>query len=366
MPRVLIVAPAASVKGGISTVIKGIETSSCLADFEFVRVSSHVDGRKPAKLWAALSGLSRAAVLMLSRRVDLVYLHSGDDPSPSRKYLFYRLARLAGLKCVIHWHAAAFMDQYPGLPGFWQRRIRSMLAGAQQVICLSESWRDNLLKLAPTARITVLPNAVTLPLIASEKVSNSPVRITFLGLIGPRKGIWDLLESLSRLKQTGLSFRLAVGGNGEIEKFTREVERLGLNDLVEYLGWISAEQRDRLLRLTDIFVLPSYGEGLPMSVLEAMSYAAAVVATPVGGLPELIAEGRNGLLVAPGDVAGLSARLAELIVDPDLRAELGRAARLTVGAHHDLNSYCVRLRQVLEQVVQAEIQGGLNNAIIKC
>lgn len=366
MSRILLVAPAATVKGGISTVIKGIEDSQRFGDCTIVRVASHVDGSKARKGLTALGALTRVAGLLLSRSFDLVYLHTGDNPSPSRKYLFFRLAQLRGVRCVVHWHAASFMEQYPQLSGFWRRRIIRMLTAAEQVICLSESWRDELFKIAPLARITVLPNAVSLPRLDDGPREPGEVRLTFLGLIGLRKGIWDLLESLRQLREMGWRVRLAVGGNGDVQKLDAEIERLGLARAVDYLGWISAEERDRLLRVTDIYVLPSYGEGLPMSVLEAMSYAIPVVATTVGGLPELIDDGCNGFLVEPGDVESLRLRLAELVQDGDRRSEMGRAARQTVMSRHELDDYCVRLRQVLEQAVQNDMQGGLNNATYKC
>ncbi|OPZ58646.1 MAG: putative glycosyltransferase EpsD [Deltaproteobacteria bacterium ADurb.Bin510] len=359
-------APAATVKGGITTVINGIEDSERFADCAIVRVASHVDGSRVRKAFVAMTGLGRAAGLLLGRRFDLVYLHTGDNPSPSRKYLFFRLAGLCGVNTVIHWHAASFMEQYPKLSGFWRRRIKRMLTAAGQVVCLSESWRDDLLKLAPAACVTVLPNAVRLPLLNDGRRPTTALRLTFLGLIGPRKGIWDLLESLKRLREAGFAVRLSVGGNGEVEKLAAEIERLGLAEAVDYLGWISAEERDRLLRVTDVYVLPSYGEGLPMSVLEAMSYAIPVVATTVGGLPELIVDGVNGFLVEPGDVDALTARLAELTLDASLRQDMGRSARQTVEAGYELDKYCIRLRQVLGQAAQNEMQGGLRNAAYKC
>ena len=135
------------------------------------------------------------------------------------------------------------------------------------------------------------------------------------------KGTFDLLDAIAKVPQPMLqdSVRFIVAGNGEVERVREIVERLGLNNCVTVFDWVEPEQRDSLLAESDVFVLPSYFEGMPMSLLEAMSWSMPVITTPVGGIPDFVVEGENGLLVQPGDIDGLSSAFAKLANSADLR-----------------------------------------------
>jgi glycosyltransferase involved in cell wall biosynthesis len=124
--------------------------------------------------------------------------------------------------------------------------------------------------------------------------------------------------------------RLVVGGVGDLDALRRRADELGIGQRVALPGWIDARAREMELARAQVFCLPSHAEGLPMAMLEAMAAGKAVVASTVGGIPEAIADGDNGLLVAPGDVAALTAALGALLRDGALRERLGGRARATV------------------------------------
>jgi len=345
---VLHVAPSVNVMGGISAVLRYLQASSLPRGFRLLFVASHKDGSKPFKFAVALLGLFQTLLILSCRRVDIVHIHCGDFPSPKRKYFFFRLVRLFGPKVIIHLHGALFLEQYARLSPAWKERMRHFFEIADLVICLSQSWAASVQDLFPGARRMVVPNGIPLPVLgpAATHAQGDLVRVTFLGLIGARKGVFDLLEACEVLIGQGHPICLAIGGNGEVERLQSEIAPFTAN--IRYVGWITGDAKEHLLRETDIFVLPSYGEGLPMSVLEAMSYAVPVVATTVGGLPELIRDGESGFLVAPGQVSQLVDRLGRLVCDAALRRTMGDAARRTVErghgieamAHHISRAYC--------------------------
>ena len=119
--------------------------------------------------------------------------------------------------------------------------------------------------------------------------------------------------------------------------YSKKLNLLGISNRVRYLGWISEKERDLLLRKTDIFILPSYAEGMPMSILEAMSYSIPVISTFVGGIPELISDGESGFLITPGDIDALYQRLASLVKNEKLRSEFGLKAGLIVKSKHNID-----------------------------
>jgi glycosyltransferase involved in cell wall biosynthesis len=115
----------------------------------------------------------------------------------------------------------------------------------------------------------------------------------------------------------------------------RRAAELRIGNEVELLGWLGAPERQAELGRAAVFCLPSHAEGLPMAMLEAMAAGRPVVATPVGGIPDVVQDGANGLLVAPGQAAPLAGALARLLGDAGLRLRLGQAARATIAARFD-------------------------------
>lgn len=351
---VLHIAPSIHVMGGISAVLKYLLDTSLAQEHRLLFVASHKDGSKLKKLLAAILGLLKMLALLLCQRIDIVHIHCGDFPSPIRKYFYFRVARLMGHKVLLHLHGAMFMEQYARLSPGWKRRIRDFFESAELVICLSQSWKKSITSIFPMAKCVVVPNGIPLPPLGSPKTGptdqSTPVRITFLGLIGTRKGTFDLLTAFKSLLEQGLPIVLTLGGNGEVARLMHEIEPLGHH--ARYLGWVSGEAKAELLRATDIFALPSHGEGMPMSVLEAMSYGIPIVSTPVGGIPELVAEGESGFLVPPGDTIQLARRLGHLIADPDLRCRMGRAARMAVEQRHDAQFMAKQIAEAYRRITR--------------
>jgi glycosyltransferase involved in cell wall biosynthesis len=351
MSTVLWIAPDIRVMGGISTVLRGWLEMGIDRRHRVIRIASHQDGSRARKLFRAVTGLRQTARTVTRTRVDIAHVHGGDTLSFRRKYGFIRLVRRLSpeTRILYHHHGADFMAQYPSLPGFWRRRVRETLTDADRVICLSDSWIRRLRDIAPGGRFLLLPNGVPIPRIPVDPSAGGPLRVLFLGRIGDRKGVFDLLEAVASLLHSGVDLRLDIGGNGEIQRLRSAIARRGLADRARFHGWIRGPEKDRLMRKSGLLALPSRAEGMPMTLLEAMALGLPVLATPVGGVPELVRHGENGLLAPPGDRAALAAGLRRL-TDPSLRKELGRKARETVQRDHDLSRLVRRLDRLYESL----------------
>ena len=149
----------------------------------------------------------------------------------------------------------------------------------------------------------------------------------YMGEISNRKGAFDLLKAVADEKDYFKDkLLLRMGGNevdGDIKTFIRDN---GLDGFVAYEGWISGQKKVDCLTWEDIYILPSYNEGLPIAILEAMSYKHPIISTPVGGIPEIIENGRNGLLVTPGDTKAIANAIKFYIVNKDKISEHGKYA----------------------------------------
>lgn len=107
-----------------------------------------------------------------------------------------------------------------------------------------------------------------------------------MGRLGERKGVYDLLQSIQQLKTLGVTANFNLAGDGEVEEVKALVQQYGIEDCVNVLGWINGEQKEKLMREADLLVLPSYHEGLPMAILEAMNCGLPIISTTVGGIPK--------------------------------------------------------------------------------
>ncbi len=120
---------------------------------------------------------------------------------------------------------------------------------------------------------------------------------------------------------------------------------------VDVPGWLNSAAADNLLRRTDILVLPSFAENLPMVILEAFAHGVPVVSTPVGAIAEVIDDGRNGLLVPAGDVAALAGALKKLLDNPELRRSLGQAARRDHAERYEIGPYVTQLAGIWQRLI---------------
>jgi glycosyltransferase involved in cell wall biosynthesis len=273
-----------------------------------------------------------------------VHAHAASNASFWRKSAVLAIARAFGVKTIFHLHGGGFEHFAERRCGPLARRwVRHTLEASDGVIVLSPRWDAWTRHFAPAARVHVLGNPVDLPAVPDEGQRSS--LLVYLGLVSDTKGCFDLLRAFGRLADRFSAWRLVVAGDGDIDRLREEAARAGLAGTVDVPGWIEPIARDALLDRAAIFVLPSYAEGLPMGMLEAMAHGTAVVATRVGGIPDTIADDVDGLLVPPGDIDALAAALERLMCDPALRHALGRAGRQRV-ARFSIDRILARLEVI--------------------
>ena len=329
--------------GGVDRLMDGLRplfTSRQDVDVRFVTTR----GRR---LWTSpLTGvlaMARLAGASAFGRVDLIHVNLGARLGCYRKMALIAIPRRLGTPYVLHLHGSAFEAFWLAAPVFAQKRIDRLFRDAAEIIVLGETGRALVARRVPEAapRMTVLPNA-TAPIEKREDRRAGGVQLLFLGEIGARKGVAVLIEALSRLRGSS-PWRAVIAGNGDVATARRSVERFGLGDRVRLPGWVGAAEVGRLLATSDILILPSFEETLPMAVIEAFGAGLAVIATPVGALPDILKHGENGLMAAPGDVAGLAEAIDALIESPALRERLGANAKAFHAGHLALAPYAERL-----------------------
>ncbi len=337
--RVLCVSTSLQTRGGISSFVRMLRETELWGRWQVEHVVTHRDGSTATKIRAFAVGLVRYTAALLRRRPDVVHLHMSAHGSFVRKALLFWVARVLRVPAIVHVHGSEFDVFHDGLPGPLRAVVRATLSHADVVVALGDRWARRLAAIAPAARIETVPNAVRIPEPRSG-IRNGDVHVVFLGEIGERKGAFTLLETWAKLAAEPEILggaRLTVAGDREVDRARRMIAELGIADSAWVRSWLSAADVAELLDSAGVFVLPSRSEGQPMAVLEAMARGVCVVASAVGGIPEMIDDGRSGLLVPPDDIDALDAALRRVLADPALRRRLGEAALARVRAEFDLD-----------------------------
>jgi len=312
-------------QGGISEVIRLI--CGLGGDAEHRTLQTHRRVGTLGKVLTLLSAAARLTGTLISGRTDIYHLHAAAFGSVTRKWILLALIKAAGGRAIVHVHGGRFKEFYEALPTAGRYVVRYGLRRVDGLIVLSPEWATFFEVLAPKTPTLVLPNAVELP---AQDVTNPPTSawsLAFLGKLNRHKGIYDLVRAVARSTP---EIVLEIGGTGDVEQLRALTTELGIRDRVLFYGWVDGDQRHELLSRARALALPSYAEGLPMAVLEAMAHSLPVIVTPVGGIPSLIRHGQNGLIVEAGKVEELTSAINLLAQDPLLARRLGAAARDTV------------------------------------
>ena len=317
--RILMCSSDRKEKGGMNSVIDQLMDHDWGDDFQFSYLATHVTGNPLKKTFFFANAYRKLKKLIKQDAFDIIYIHMSYKGSFYRKYYVTKLCKKYNKKVIIHLHGSEFKDFYNNGNSKRKAQIQELFSIADSSIVLGEEWKKFILKIAPKANVVVINNAVALPNI-SARVNRDSRTFLFLGALIQRKGVMDLLEAVRQMKNRSVfNFRILIAGSGAEETRLREyVKQNGLQSNVEFLGWITKEQKPSLLAKADVLVLPSYNEGLPIAILEAMSYALPIISTNVGSIAEAVQEGVNGFLIAPGDINALADSMVKLTVDTEL------------------------------------------------
>lgn len=290
-------------------------------------------------------------------RPHLIHLHTSQGIAWLKDTYYVLVGKAFRRHVVLHMHGSSFDELYNKNTWFVQSYTRGVIALADAVIAVSTEWTKRMAYLVPIDRVVTLRNCIAVDSVLPRftQSSTNGVKALFLGSVGPGKGAFDLLEALAHLKTSGCPLQLWIAGHeerdGDLVRARTRLEELQLENMCQLLGVVRGGRKTQLLSEASLFVLPSYKECLPMALLEALAAGLAVVATPVGGVPEIIEDGYNGFLVAPGDVEALAEKLATLADDRRLCEVMGRRNREFAAQELDVKPYVERLVTLYESLV---------------
>lgn len=343
------------VKGGIAAVVNGYRGSQLEKDYKMIYVESYKDGGKLTKLVKGICGYFHFAKVLLVDSPELVHIHSSFGPSFYRKLPFIYMASWAKKPIINHIHGADFNEFFINASKKKRRLIKKTYNRCSKLIALSAEWKERLEKIVPTEKIEIIENYSILHEDAFQErlKRKSNNQVLFLGELGRRKGCYDIPAVIEKVAKEIPTVKFILCGAGTVEDenaIKKLIKDKNVEKNVIFPGWVRDRKKDQVLRDADIFFLPSYNEGMPMSVLDAMGYGLPVVSTNVGGIPKIVHDGKNGTCCEAGDVDTFSKEIIELLENIGKRkAAIQESWSIVVGGY-SLEAHLSILENIYEKV----------------
>ena len=296
--------------GGIGAVSRTYEEN--IKQYNFI--ATHKDQSKLGNtIFFTYSLVKLVTFLFLNRNIKIVHLHSASKGSFIRKIIIALFAKIGSKKVVFHMHGGQMKKFYGQLT--WSRIIfKSILSKIDVFICLTEEWKNYFQNQLELQNVVVLGNPVKIANAVTHKPFNNTISLLFLGTLNPNKGIFDLLTYLrSNVYFKNKQIRLLIGGTGDVDTLNGIIHDAAFLNQIKYIGFVSGQSKEDAIKDCDVFILPSYFEGLPVSILEAMGHGKPVISTRVGGIPSVVQENKNGWLFNAGDFRQLDKIFDEII-----------------------------------------------------
>jgi glycosyltransferase involved in cell wall biosynthesis len=246
--------------------------------------------------------------------------------STFRKGTIIIFCKFIGVPTILHLHAAQFPIFYNSSPRCLKFLIRLFFKFPRKVIVLGCSAQKFIIDdlHVDDKKIEVVTNGVPAAIFPRRKFNKSKkFEALFIGNLSERKGVSDLLEAIARNVLAGdNNFNLRLAGGGDLQYYKNQASKYGLDAYTTFEGWVDQQVASHLLANADVLILPSYDEGLPLVILEAMANGVAVICTPVGEIPHFIKSEINAIFVAPGNVIGISDAISRMQSDSAFRREM--------------------------------------------
>jgi glycosyltransferase involved in cell wall biosynthesis len=336
--KVVVLGPAIKAVSGVTTHLNQLFGSTLNEKFSLLHFQIGSEGRRETwlqKLFRFVIGPLAFFLYLLRQRPQVVHLNTSlEQKSYWRDIAFLLIAKLLGHSVVYQVHGGALPDEFFVGSRWLTILLRKVLSLPDVVVLLAQVELEAYRRFVPAQRLEVIPNAIETDILLQrplEAEGQGPLHLAYLGRMAKNKGIFDAVEALAQLIRAGNDLHLTLAGGGPDEARLKErVSALGMEDRVCFSGPLFGAEKDALWCNADVFVFPTYREGLPYALLEAMAAGAVPVTTRVGAIPDVMQDGVHGLFVPPRDVDALVLALAKLDGDRALLLRLAQAGRARV------------------------------------
>ena len=300
--------------------------------------------------------------LVASKKPHVTLIYSSGGFSFLEKALMTIVSRLLGTPVILSIRAGAFQDSFRRNPAY-RAIAKPLLRAPSLILCQSESWAKFYATESglPPSRLETVQNWIDLDRFVPREQTlgrntTGPLRLLFVGWVNKSKGIFELL---SAVRELSVSFPITLDIVGKGNEYDHAVAMTEgdevLRRAVKFHGWLSGEDVLERYGEADVFVLPTYAEGFPNALIEAMAMALPVITTPVGGIPDVVRDGRNGLLINPGSTSDLAQAISYMVKNPEKRLHFGRTNRAQVVDKHGILALWPRILSIFQRLAHGRL-----------
>ena len=348
--KVLMVGVHKSTKGGMWTVVDNyLKDENFMKKYNIKYIPTAVSGNAIKRIIYSQYGIIKTFLYTIFNNYDILHVHMSERMSVFRKGIIMKISKIRNAKVIIHMHGAEFEEWYKTLPCNKKEKVKKILNSSNKIIILGEYWRDFISSLLnDKKKVEVIYNSVKCP---SENLYNINTKnLLFLGAIGKRKGIYDLLETMKIVKSGGLKTKLLLYGPDVTGGINDLIIKENLSDYIEYRGWLSEEDKSKIFtEEIALNVLPSYNEGLPMTILETMSYGIPNISTNIAAIPEVL-NSNNGYINEAGDYEEIAKNIIEFLNDEKRRRQLSVNSYETIIKNFSIEKHIKKMSKIYEEL----------------
>jgi glycosyltransferase involved in cell wall biosynthesis len=345
-PVVVVTGPDRSAISGVSTHVNLLLDSPLAEEYELVHFRAGSQGLDESALGRWLRLLASPFTLFATivfRHASVVHINTSMVPKAYwRDVLYLLVAKLLRARVIWQVHGGKLPQRFFPEGSIRSAWLRWTLSLPDLVVLLARVEDAAYRRFVPSQDIAVLPNAIDygpfqrVPTVRSR--DEYPLRLVFVGRLDREKGLYETLQGLRLAHELGVDARLTVAGEGPEEgRLKRYAQALGIASRVSFVGGVFGAEKVDLFAQAEVFVLPSYSEGLPYALLEAMAAGIPVVATPVGAIPDVISHGTHGYLVPARDGKSIAEAIAALGNHRDQLTWMSRACRRRIRAAYGID-----------------------------
>lgn len=352
--KILIVGPRLALPSGVSSHIKTLLASPLNSAYQlsYFQVGSNPDDSALAVLLKFLFTPFRFLWKLWVISPNVVHFNpSFDYKSLHRELNMLAISKLHGCKNIVQLHGGSLsqITRKGRLPCY----ARLVLAWASHLVVLTRIQQQPLLKYCAKSKVSVIPNMIDVSGYQKNRLDKTPqLSILYMSKIESKKGIYDIIQAIPIVTEKFPNAKFLFAGEGpDREKLQCLCCENGYRDYLKFLGYLEGQQKINFLARGDLFLFPSqYMEGMPYALLEAMAAGLPIIATSMGGIPEMIQDKVNGILVPPGQPEKLAQAIIKLLANRRLRQGLGQFNRLKVETEYEINIVCEKFSQLYDKL----------------
>lgn len=314
-------------RGGIGAVLAVYK--QYFPAFKAIGTQRHISGIGKI-LYFGINYLRFIWTLITDQKIKVIHIHGSYGVSVIRKALIAFTGKILFHKKLIYQiHSSEYPQKYDLAPAYQKKMIDFLFRKADLVGCLTKKWQAVYEEKFGLAKTVVIPNMIHPPVFDADTrkipAPEQPIQLAFLGLIHEKKGIFEMVQMVAEHKlEFAGKLVIHIGGIGKVEELNAMIAQFGLEQIIRFRGWFGESDKAALYKEVDAFILPSHNEGLPVVILEAMSYGLPIIATRVGGIPEIMEHEVNGFLFEKGDIVTMKTSISAYVNNHELMRTHGR------------------------------------------